>query len=149
MYHPILQKKIDHLEKELTPGASRASDEELVEELWMTREALREGSALLDVILDVFEDGVERFVLTAGREDVEALNERKTGIDHRRELTREDDDVTRRDPGSELDLELFGLLPDRNRMGHGERPDRRRGPRLLPRRAASSDQGASRRRGPP
>ena len=39
----------------------------------------------------------------------------QTRIDHRRELTREDHDVARRDPRPELEAELLRFLSDRNR----------------------------------
>ena len=53
---------------------------------------------------------LERLVLALGREDVERLHERQTGVDHGRELPREDDDVARLDLAfaTLLSLILFG-----------------------------------------
>jgi hypothetical protein len=71
---------------------------------------------LLDVVFYVFEDRVECFVLTSRRQDVETLNEGKAGVDHRGELTGEDDQLFGRDASSERQAELPSLLLDFDRI---------------------------------
>src|SRR5262249_7722217 len=72
-------------------------DVEGVEYLWMTPERVAERGALLDVRLHVTEDGGERLVVRLVAEDVEALHDRQTRVDHRGEEARERDDVAKVD----------------------------------------------------
>ena len=60
-------------------------------------ERLVQRAAALDVGLDVEDELLHGLVLVAVADDLEGLNERDTGGHHRRELTREDGDVARRD----------------------------------------------------
>ncbi len=90
--------------------------EEVVEDLRVLAEPLGEGAALLDVDLDLLEDRVEALVLTLGREDVETLHEGQTGVDHRRELPREDHQLGGLHRRADDDVELLGLLLDLDRV---------------------------------
>jgi hypothetical protein len=53
--------------------------------------------------LDVAERRLKNLVLLLVREDIEALHEGQSRVDHRRELAREDDDLLRFHPGTELE----------------------------------------------
>ena len=68
-------------------------DVEVVERPWGACERVGEGRALLDLRLHVGEHLLEGLVRRLRREDVEALHERQAGVDHRRELAGEDDEV--------------------------------------------------------
>jgi len=63
----------------------------------MFAERVGDGVTGFDVEHDLARDILERRVFTLVREDVEGLHERQTGVDHRRELAREDDDVAHLD----------------------------------------------------
>ena len=81
-------------------------DVELVEDLRMLPERVGERRALLDAVLHAEQDLLERLVLALVREDVEALHERQAGVDHRRELAREDLQILRPDAGADLDVDV-------------------------------------------
>src|SRR5581483_4243122 len=66
----------------------------------------------LDVEHDGPRDGLERWVLTLLRENVERLDQRQTGVDHRRELAGEDDDVAHLDPAAARLLLRLGRVVD-------------------------------------
>src|SRR5262249_49161413 len=68
-------------------------DVERVEDLRVPAERVAEGGALLGARFDVAEHDREALVVRLVAEDVEALNDGKTGVDHRREETRERHDV--------------------------------------------------------
>jgi hypothetical protein len=70
-------------------------DEQVVEDLVVLAQRLGEGRAGFDVVLQLADDAAEFLVLGLARQDVEALDDRQTGVDHRAELTGEDDDVAR------------------------------------------------------
>ncbi len=86
--------------------------EESVKDLRVTSQALGEGPALLHVRLDVLQDRVELLVLALRAEDVEALHQREARVDHRRELTHEDDQVLLGHRAAQVDMEFLGLLLD-------------------------------------
>ena len=79
------------------PPTSPAGDEvdvELVEDLRVLAAARRRTWSLLDVVLDARgAPCLNDLFVGLAREDVEALHERQAGVDHRRELAREDHDV--------------------------------------------------------
>ena len=79
--------------------------EQLVEDLRVALERIAEGRAVLDRVLDVLEDRVERLVVALAREDVEALHQRQAGVDHGRELADEDDQLLGRDRRAEAELD--------------------------------------------
>jgi len=95
----------------------------------MAPERVAERRAALDVDLHVLEDDREVLVVGLGAEDVEALHDRKTGIDHRREEAREGHDVAEVDAGAEseraeraallLDLRRHELLAAKARLDAG------------------------------
>src|SRR5581483_3663831 len=98
---------------------------EIAERLRVLAERVGDGVARLDVEHHLAGDVFERRVLALHRQDVERLHERQAGVDHRRELAREDDDVAHLDrahpllllrrPFVDLDdveLELAKLLDD-------------------------------------
>jgi hypothetical protein len=72
------------------------------EHLLVLAHRVGQGLAGLDVVEHLLDDLAQRLVLALLREDVEALHERQAGVDHGRELAREDDDVARRDAAAEL-----------------------------------------------
>ncbi len=78
-------------------------DVEAVERLRVLRHRLRERRALLDVHPDLVDDLGERLALGLLGEDVERAQQREAGVDHRRELAREDRDV--------LQLDAVGRSP--------------------------------------
>jgi hypothetical protein len=61
-------------------------------------------------LLDVLQNLVEGGVVALRRQDVEALNEGKTGVDHGRELTHEDDELFLGNGGADGNGEALALL---------------------------------------
>src|SRR5581483_9756861 len=76
---------------------------ELVEDLRVLAERVAEGRTAFDAALDVAKDAAEELVVGLVGEDVEALHDRETGVDHRREEARERDEVLLRNPGPDLE----------------------------------------------
>ena len=70
--------------------------EEVVEDLGMLAHRVGEARAGLDVLADLHERALEGLVFLLAAEDLEALHERQTGVDHDRELPGEDRDELRR-----------------------------------------------------
>ena len=71
---------------------------EVVEGFRVLAQRVRERRTLFDVALDLANDRLEGLVRLLFGEDVETLNEREACVDHRGELSREDDEVASRDP---------------------------------------------------
>ena len=70
---------------------------ELGEDPAVLANSLREGGAGLDVFLDPADHLAERLGIALRAQDLQALDDRQPGVDHGRELTREDHDVSRLD----------------------------------------------------
>src|SRR6185312_5442797 len=77
-------------------------DVELRERLGMLAERVGHGVAGFDVEHDLSRDVFQRRVLALLRQDVKRLHEREAGVDHRRELAGEDDDVAHLDAAQAL-----------------------------------------------
>src|SRR6266403_1977473 len=112
---------------------------QVAEDLPVPADRIRERRAGLDVVLDMSEDLPERLRVGLRREDVQALHDRQTRVDHRGELPREDDDVARlylrADRGHlDLEVETLALFLDAG------------GLRLNPLRAETDDDGLAARR---
>jgi hypothetical protein len=94
-------------------------DVQLVEDLRVLAQRVREGGALLDGVLDRAEHLREGLVLGLARQDLEALHQRQAGVDHGRQLAGEDLQVLRLDARADLDVgdvaEIEGLLLDLDR----------------------------------
>ena len=71
-------------------------DEEVVERLRVLAHRLGEGRARLDVLAHGEDDLLEESAVLLAAEDLEALHERQAGVDHDRELAREDREALRR-----------------------------------------------------
>lgn len=84
-------------------------DEEVVEDLRVLRHRGGESGAFLDVLPGLRQDAGEVFVLLLLREDFETLHERQAGVNHHRELAREDGEV--------FGLDLLALAGD---LRHGD-----------------------------
>src|SRR5262249_22481846 len=76
----------------------------------MLSQCVGEGRALFDLSLDVYQNPTKRFVRLLRGKNVEALDERKPGIDHRRELSREYDELFLTDSRAQGQTQLFCLL---------------------------------------
>ena len=88
-------------------------DVEVVEGLRVFAHRLGEGRAAFNVLAHLKDDLLEGRVVLLLPENVETLDERKTGIDHHRKLAGEDRDVLRLDAAAELgQRDLFALLLD-------------------------------------
>src|SRR2546427_2435840 len=112
---------------------------QVAEDLPVPADRIRERRAGIDVVLDLSEDLPERLRVGLRREDVQALHDRQTRVDHRGELPREDDDVARlylrADRGHlDLEVETLALFLDA------------RGLRLNALRAETDDDGLAARR---
>ena len=70
---------------------------QVAERLGMLGQGVGHRVARLDVEHDLPRDVRQRLALALLREDVERLHQRQAGVDHRRELAREDHDVAHRD----------------------------------------------------
>jgi hypothetical protein len=79
-------------------------DVEVVEYLGMAAQRVAERRALLDARFDVSKNDREVLVVRLPLQDVEALHDGQTRIDHRREESRKRDDVFGADAGAELEL---------------------------------------------
>ena len=104
----VVASRMEHA-VEHTAGLTGAHhrDVEAVERLRVLGERRRQRRALLDVEADLVDDRGERLVLRLLGEDVQRTQQRQAGVDHRRELAREDRDVLQLDPvREERDLEL-------------------------------------------
>jgi hypothetical protein len=77
-------------------------DEEVVEGLGMLAHGVRERGAAFHVHARLLEDLGEGLVLLLAAQDLEALDERETGVDHDRELAHEDGQVLGGHAASEL-----------------------------------------------
>src|SRR5262249_13035465 len=66
--------------------------------------------AALDGVLHVLEHGAEALVRLLAAQDVEALDERQAGVDHRGEEAREGDEIPRADAGAEAELRPAAFL---------------------------------------
>src|SRR5205085_3038461 len=87
--------------------------EEIVEDFRMLAHRVGQTRAGLDVLPDLNQRTFEYLVILLATEDLEALDERETGVDHYGELPREDRDRLRRNFAAELrDGDLFALLFD-------------------------------------
>ncbi len=78
----------------------------------MFAQRLGVGRSRFDIILDGAEGLAQGLVVGLAREDLQALDEGQTGIDHGRELPREDDDIPVLDllrKAGDADLDLSGL----------------------------------------
>jgi hypothetical protein len=82
----------------------------------MFAQGIAERRAPLHGVLDVLEDGSKgRLGLLLGQ-DVQTLNERQAGVDHRCEQAREGDQILGVDARAETDLERKRLLLDLDRV---------------------------------
>ena len=80
----------------------------------MLAHRVREVRARFDVLPDLDQRALEDFVLLLRREDLQALHEGQAGVDHDRELTREDRHHLRWHSSAELRKgDLFALFLDR------------------------------------
>ena len=89
---------------------------ERVEDLRVPAERVAEGRALLHVRLHVAQDDLEELVVRLVPEDVEALHDGQTGVDHRREEAREGDQIFLADARADLEVCPLGLLLDLGRV---------------------------------
>ena len=89
---------------------------EVVEHLGVAAQRVAERRALLDARFDVAQDVREELVVGLPLQDVEALHDGQTGVDHRREEAREGDDVLVADAGADLEGERLELLLDLRRL---------------------------------
>jgi hypothetical protein len=76
-------------------------DIEIVENFRVLAQGIRESGATLDISLDLQNGLGKRLVLGLLAQDVQALDEREAGIDHCRELTREEDKILLSDLAAE------------------------------------------------
>ena len=77
----------------------------------MLREGVGERVAALDVVHHGPRDALQRLVLGLRGQDVQRLDQRQAGVDHRRELAGEDDDVARLHARTaQAQLDLLGRL---------------------------------------
>src|SRR5256884_2337871 len=81
-------------------------DVQIAERLGVLAQRIGEGLTALDVIDDLPGDVGEDLILGLLRQDVERLDERQAGVDHRGELAGEHDDVAGLDAAAELEVEL-------------------------------------------
>ena len=88
-------------------------DEQVVEGLRVLAHGVGEGGAAFHVHARLLEDLGEGLVLLLAAQDLEALDEGQTGVDHDRELAHEDGQVLGGDAASELRQDhLLALLLD-------------------------------------
>ena len=87
---------------------------EIVERLGMLAQRVRERRTRLNILTDLEQDLLERTVLLLRAKNLKALHQRKTGVDHHRELTGEDRDLFPGDTATDFrKRKLFALLGDR------------------------------------
>ena len=102
--------------------------EEVVEGLGVLAHGVGEAGAALDVHAGLLEDLGEGLVLLLAAQDLQALHEGQTGVDHDRELAHEDGEVLGGDAAAELGQgDLLALLLDRgdqDLVAPQERPSR-------------------------
>ncbi len=90
---------------------------ETVEDARMSSQRFAERLALLDLRFDIRDDDGKMFVVGLVAENVETLDDRQACVDHRREQTRERDEIFLRDAAAERKPgEPFAFLFDLRRL---------------------------------
>jgi hypothetical protein len=128
LFHERRQTQQDDVENTARLTGGHHVDVQLGERFRVLAQRVGEGVAALDIEDDVARDAGERFVFRLLGQDVERLNEREPGVDHRRKLPSEDHDVAHLDAaalagGRFLFLGLVLVLDDRQSLAPELRDD--------------------------